>query len=191
LVALERFEATRCWRSGDLPAPGGLIIVKALVRSPLFLFIITLVVAFAAAAIQQGIGAWLRLGWDSTKFWQDAIQNGIIVGLLAYLTNRVQKYQDAIQKQQEELQKELQLLRAQSRYVLGRGDTIARDTGSQSSLSFPQAPNPGERVPCLGSAKPIACDATAGSDLDAVAGSRTMDRREDDTAQHDTMSVGQ
>src|SRR5207247_4946814 len=37
--------------------------------------------------------------------------------------------------------------------------------GSQSSPSFPQAPNPGERVPGLGSAKPIACDATAGSDL--------------------------
>jgi hypothetical protein len=49
--------------------------------------------------------------------------------------------------------------------------------------SFPQAPNPGERVPCLGSAKPIACDATAGSDLDAVTGSGTMDRREDGTTQ--------
>ena len=40
------------------------------------------------------------------------------------------------------------------------------------SPSFPQAPNPGERIPCLGSAEPIACDATAGSDLDAVAGER-------------------
>jgi hypothetical protein len=56
--------------------------------------------------------------------------------------------------------------------------------GSQSSPSFPQAPNLDDRVQCLGSAKPIACDATAGSDLDAVAGSRTMDRREDGTAQH-------
>jgi hypothetical protein len=55
--------------------------------------------------------------------------------------------------------------------------------GSQSSPSFPQALNPGERVPGLGSAKPIACDATAGSDLDAAAGSGTMDRREDGTVQ--------
>jgi hypothetical protein len=62
----------------------------------------------------------------------------------------------------------------------GRGGA-AEVSGSQSSPSFPQAPNPGERVPCLGSAKPIACDATAGSDLDAVAGSGTMDRREDGT----------
>jgi hypothetical protein len=54
-------------------------------------------------------------------------------------------------------------------------------SGSQSSPSFPQAPNPGEWVPCLGSAKPVACDATAGSDLDTVAGSGTMDRREDGT----------
>jgi len=38
-------------------------------------------------------------------------------------------------------------------------------------------PIPGERVLCLGSAKPIACDATAGSDLDTAAGSRTLDRR--------------
>src|SRR5262249_32120426 len=45
------------------------------------------------------------------------------------------------------------------------------------------------RIPCewtpgRGSAKPIACDATAGSDLDAVAGSGTMTRRGDGTAQH-------
>jgi hypothetical protein len=56
-------------------------------------------------------------------------------------------------------------------------------SGSQSSPSFPQAPNTGERVPRLGSAKPIACGATAGSDLDAVAGSGIMDRREDVTVQ--------
>jgi len=41
---------------------------------------------------------------------------------------------------------------------------------------------PGERSPRRGSAKPIACDATAGSDLDAAAGSRTLDGPEDDTA---------
>ena len=35
----------------------------------------------------------------------------------------------------------------------------------------------GEWTPGRGSAKPIACDATAGSDLDAAAGSRTLDRR--------------
>jgi hypothetical protein len=64
------------------------------------------------------------------------------------------------------------------------GAGASEGPGSQSSPSFPQAPNPGERVPCLGSAKPIACDATAGSDLDAAAGSGIMDRREDGTAQH-------
>jgi hypothetical protein len=58
-----------------------------------------------------------------------------------------------------------------------------RGPGSQSSPSFPQALNPGERVPGLGSAKPMACDAIAGSDLDAAAGSGTMDRREDGTVQ--------
>ena len=63
------------------------------------------------------------------------------------------------------------------------GVEASEGLGSQSSPSFPQAPNPGERVPCLGSAKPIACDATAGSDLDTVAGSGTMDRREDGTVQ--------
>ena len=63
------------------------------------------------------------------------------------------------------------------------GGGVSEGLGSQSSPSFPQAPNPGERVPCLGSAKPIACDATGGSDLDAVAGSGTMDRREDGTVQ--------
>jgi hypothetical protein len=52
-----------------------------------------------------------------------------------------------------------------------------------SPLRLPAGAKPGERVPCLGSAKPIACDATAGSDLDAVAGSGTMDRREDGTVQ--------
>src|SRR6516164_3965351 len=57
-------------------------------------------------------------------------------------------------------------------------------SGIQSSLSFPQAPNPGERVPCLGSAKPIACDATAGSDLDSAAGSGTMERQEDGQVHH-------
>ena len=68
-------------------------------------------------------------------------------------------------------------------------DSISESTagpegsGSQSSPSFPQAPNPGERVPRLGSAKPIACGRTAGSDLDALAGSGTMDRREDVTVQ--------
>jgi hypothetical protein len=36
---------------------------------------------------------------------------------------------------------------------------------------------PSERAPGLGSAKPIACDATAGSGLDAATGSGTMDRR--------------
>ena len=41
------------------------------------------------------------------------------------------------------------------------GGGASEGSGSQSSPSFPQAPNPGERVPCLGSAKPIACDATA------------------------------
>jgi|HubBroStandDraft_6_1064221.scaffolds.fasta_scaffold302918_3 hypothetical protein len=63
------------------------------------------------------------------------------------------------------------------------GGGASEGSGSQYSPSFPQAPNPGERVPCLGSAKPIACDATAGSDLDAVTGSGTMDRREDGTTQ--------
>ena len=55
--------------------------------------------------------------------------------------------------------------------------------GFQSTPSSHRRPNPGERVPCLGSAKPIACDATVGSDLDTVAGSGTMDRREDGTVQ--------
>src|SRR2546430_239763 len=32
-------------------------------------------------------------------------------------------------------------------------------------------------MPCLGSAKPIACDATGGSDLDSAAGSGSLDRR--------------
>ena len=77
-------------------------------------------------------------------------------------------------------------IRAAARRTLsgvGRAAERQRVLGSQSSPSFPQAPGPGERVPCLGSAKPIACDATAGSDLDTVAGSRTMNRREDGTAQ--------
>jgi len=55
--------------------------------------------------------------------------------------------------------------------------------GSRSPPSFPQTPKPGERVPCLSSAKPIACDATAGSDLDTAAASRTMNRQEDGTVQ--------
>jgi drug/metabolite transporter (DMT)-like permease len=63
------------------------------------------------------------------------------------------------------------------------GGGPSEGSGSQSSPSFPQAPNPGERVPCPGSAKPIACDATAGSDLDAAVASRTMDRREDGRVQ--------
>jgi hypothetical protein len=37
--------------------------------------------------------------------------------------------------------------------------------------------NPGEWTPGLGSAKPLACDATAGSAQDAVAASRTISRR--------------
>ena len=64
------------------------------------------------------------------------------------------------------------------------GGGPSEGSGSQYPPSFPQAPNPGEQVPCLGSAKPIACDATTGSDLDTVAASRTVDRREDGTAQH-------
>ena len=39
-------------------------------------------------------------------------------------------------------------------------------------------------MPGLGSAQPIACDATAGSDLDAVAASRTMGGEEADFALH-------
>jgi len=70
------------------------------------------------------------------------------------------------------------------RAVPRAGGGASEGSGSQSSPSFPQAPNPGERVPCLGSAKPIACDATAESDPDAAAASGTMDRREDGTAQH-------
>src|SRR5215472_12356948 len=56
---------------------------------------------------------------------------------------------------------------------------VHRMTGStpaacslHSSLPSPQAPNPGERMPCLSSAEPIACDATAGSGLDPAAGER-------------------
>ena len=37
---------------------------------------------------------------------------------------------------------------------------------------------------CLGSAEPIARDATEGSDLDTVAGSGTMKRQEDGQLQH-------
>jgi len=40
-----------------------------------------------------------------------------------------------------------------------------------------QARNPGERALGRGSAKPIACDATGGSDLDAAVGSGTLERR--------------
>jgi hypothetical protein len=40
---------------------------------------------------------------------------------------------------------------------------------------WPAAPDPGERTLGRGSAKPITCDATAGSDLDAAAGSRTIE----------------
>ena len=47
-----------------------------------------------------------------------------------------------------------------------------------------QAPNPGEWTSSRGSAKPIACDATGGSDLDAAAGSGTIDRRQDGPVQH-------
>jgi hypothetical protein len=52
---------------------------------------------------------------------------------------------------------------------------------SHDSPFFRQAPIPGEWAPCLGSAKPIACDATAESALYTVAGSWTMERREDGT----------
>jgi len=48
---------------------------------------------------------------------------------------------------------------------------------SWSCPSSSQAPIPCEWAPRLGSAKPIACDATAGSDLDAAAASGTMERR--------------
>ncbi len=44
------------------------------------------------------------------------------------------------------------------------------------------APKPGEWALGLGSAKPIACDATAGSDLDAVTASRTIEAEEDGPA---------
>jgi hypothetical protein len=37
---------------------------------------------------------------------------------------------------------------------------------------------------CLGSAEPIARDATEGSDLDTVAGSGTLERQEDGQMQH-------
>jgi len=43
-----------------------------------------------------------------------------------------------------------------------------------SPSSSPQAPNPGEWTPGLGSAKPIARDATGGSEPDAVAASSTI-----------------
>jgi len=50
---------------------------------------------------------------------------------------------------------------------------------SRSCPSFLAAAiSPGERSPGLGSAEPIACDATAGSDLDAAAGSGTLEREE-------------
>ena len=55
---------------------------------------------------------------------------------------------------------------------------------SWSPPSSSQPRYPRERAPGLGSAKPIACDATAGSDLDAVAGSGTLEREEDDYRQH-------
>ena len=52
----------------------------------------------------------------------------------------------------------------------------AEGFGLHSFPSSPQAPNPGEWAPGLGSAEPVACDATGGSDLDAAAGSGTIDR---------------
>jgi hypothetical protein len=67
------------------------------------------------------------------------------------------------------------------RVVPRMGDQASEGSGFSVPSVLPQAPNPGERVPCLGSAKPIACDATAASDLDTAAGSGTMIRREDGT----------
>ena len=46
--------------------------------------------------------------------------------------------------------------------------------GSSLLRSPRRRQNPCEWAPCLGSAKPIACGATAGSDLDAVAASWTI-----------------
>jgi hypothetical protein len=47
--------------------------------------------------------------------------------------------------------------------------------GAGPYCPFPRSRRtPCDWVPCLGSAKPIVCDATAGSDLDAVAGSGTI-----------------
>jgi hypothetical protein len=43
---------------------------------------------------------------------------------------------------------------------------------------------PGERAPGPGSAKPIACDATGGSDLDAVTASGTLEREVGGYGQH-------
>jgi len=57
--------------------------------------------------------------------------------------------------------------------VSGAGkSTIAAVLAPPSSS---QAPDPGERALGRGSAKPIACDATAGSDLDAAAGSGAIE----------------
>jgi hypothetical protein len=66
---------------------------------------------------------------------------------------------------------------------VGRG--ASEGSGSQACPSFPQPPNPGERVPCLGSAKPIACDAAAASDLmTRRPRAGQWDRREGGTVQH-------
>ena len=52
-----------------------------------------------------------------------------------------------------------------------------REPGSSFPPHLPRRRRiPGERSPRLGSAQPIACDATRGSDLDTAAGSGTLDR---------------
>ena len=53
-----------------------------------------------------------------------------------------------------------------------------------TSPVFLVAPIPGEWPRGLASAKPIACDATAGSDLDAAAASWTIEAEKDGTALH-------
>jgi hypothetical protein len=62
----------------------------------------------------------------------------------------------------------------------GAGAASARGTcrGSGVLRARPAA----ARVPCQDSAEPIACDATAGRDLDMVAGSGTMKRWEGERA---------
>jgi hypothetical protein len=59
-----------------------------------------------------------------------------------------------------------------------------RDGQDCTSPIFLVGAHPLEWPPGLDSAKPIACDATAGSDLDAVAASWTIEAEEDGTALH-------